>query len=67
MLEHGADVRVTHEILGHQNLGTTKIYTHVSIAHLKEVHERTHPSSKRAPLSDADGRAPDLADADRDD
>ncbi len=44
MLDAGADVRHLQEILGHQNLGTTQIYTHVSIGKLCEVHERTHPA-----------------------
>lgn len=50
MLERGADVRIIQEILGHQKLETTNLYTHVSIAHLKDVHERTHPTSKRGSL-----------------
>lgn len=50
MLEHGADVRVIQEILGHRKLDTTNIYTRVSIGHLKEVHDRTHPAAQRGPL-----------------
>jgi integrase/recombinase XerD len=46
MLENGADIRYIQQILGHVNLETTQIYTHVSIGKLKEVHERTHPSTK---------------------
>jgi integrase/recombinase XerD len=46
MLEHGADVRLIQEILGHAELSTTEIYTRVSIQHLKRVHERTHPGAK---------------------
>jgi len=44
MLENGADIRHIQEILGHSKLSTTEIYTHISIAKLKEVHERTHPA-----------------------
>ena len=44
MLDGGADVRHIQAILGHENLGTTQIYTHVSIGKLCEVHERTHPA-----------------------
>ncbi len=45
MLENGADVRHLQEILGHINLNTTVVYTHVSIAKLKQVHDRTHPGA----------------------
>jgi len=45
MLENGADVRFVQEILGHESLVTTQIYTHVSIRQLKEVHARTHPAA----------------------
>ncbi|MCP4501731.1 MAG: tyrosine-type recombinase/integrase, partial [Deltaproteobacteria bacterium] len=45
MLENGADVRFIQEMLGHQNLSTTQIYTRVSITKLKEVHEATHPAA----------------------
>lgn len=44
MLEGGADVRHIQQILGHARLGTTEIYTHVHIAHLVDVHRRTHPA-----------------------
>lgn len=47
MLEGGADIRALQEILGHTKLETTQLYTHVSIGHLKAVHDRTHPSAKR--------------------
>ena len=44
MLDHGADIRFVQEMLGHQRLETTRIYTHVSIEKLKAVHRTTHPS-----------------------
>lgn len=44
MLEGGADVRYVQAMLGHSQLTTTEIYTHVSIRKLKEVHELTHPA-----------------------
>lgn len=44
MLEGGADIRVIQAILGHDDLGTTAVYTHVSIQHLKQVHTQTHPA-----------------------
>ena len=44
MLEGGADIRFIQEMLGHANLQTTEIYTHVSIDKLIAVHRATHPS-----------------------
>ncbi len=45
MLENGADIRLIQQLLGHARLDTTQIYTQVAITHLKEVYNRTHPSS----------------------
>lgn len=45
MLDRGADLRVVKEILGHENLSTTQIYTHVSIERLKETYKKSHPKS----------------------
>lgn len=44
MLENGADIRYIQAILGHSELSTTQIYTHVAIGKLKAVHELTHPA-----------------------
>jgi integrase/recombinase XerD len=46
MLERGADVRFVQAILGHSQLSTTAIYTHVAIGQLKAVHAATHPAAK---------------------
>ena len=46
MLENGADIRYIQQILGHSSLDTTRIYTHVSIKKLKEVHSATHPGAR---------------------
>jgi integrase/recombinase XerD len=44
MLENGADIRYIQQILGHEDLKTTQIYTQVSIRQLKQVHAATHPA-----------------------
>lgn len=61
MLDNGADVRFVQEMLGHANLKTTEIYTHVSIRKLKEIHAATHPSAKLERASAASAQATDVA------
>ena len=45
LVEGGADLRTVQTILGHADIGTTEIYTHVEISHLKNSHRKFHPRS----------------------
>ena len=47
MLEEGADLRAIQEMLGHERLSTTQRYTQLTVKHVMEVYDRTHPHAKR--------------------
>lgn len=47
MLESSKDLRAVQELLGHANLSTTQVYTHLDFQHLAEVYDSTHPRAKK--------------------
>jgi len=46
MLNGGADLRAVQELLGHANIATTQVYTHLTTEHIRRAYEKSHPRAK---------------------
>ena len=54
MLESSSDLRLVQELLGHANISTTQVYTHLDFQHLAKVYDSAHPRAQRRRDSEDD-------------